>query len=81
MVCSVWLHTAALLLLHLLLCIELSRGHLGNYEVSCSPSFFCQHFTTASIKCINKHMHSIKMLMFVMKMFVMDETCYIKGAV
>ena len=37
----VWLHMAALLRLHLLLCIVLSSYHLGNYEVSLSPSFFC----------------------------------------
>ena len=61
MVCSVWLHMAALLLLHLLRRIKLSSYHLGNYEVYRFPSFFCHHFTRALIKCINKHI-SINLL-------------------
>lgn len=61
MVCSVWLHMAALLQLNLLLRIKLSSYHLGNYEVYRFPSFFCHHFTRALIKCINKHI-SINLL-------------------
>lgn len=56
MLSSAWLHMATILLLHLLLCIELSSYHLGNYEVSCFPSFFSQHFARVSIKCVIEHM-------------------------
>lgn len=36
MLSSAWLHMATIPLLHLLLCIEMSSYHLGNYEVSAS---------------------------------------------
>lgn len=53
---SARLHTASILLLHLLLCSELSSYHLGNYKVSCSPSFFAEHLARVLVMSINLHL-------------------------